>query len=326
MNSLKSFESEIYSVNVDSFEDIALRLFRFQAEHNIVYRSFVRHLGVEPSRVNSLYQIPFLPISFFKDQLIQTGQWEPTAVFSSSATTGAGISRHAVASMDFYLQHATKCFEFFFGPLTNYHFLALLPSYLERQGSSLIAMMDHFIRASGSSRSGFYLYDQRQLMEDLAAAADRQVILWGVSYALLDLAEQFSRPVQALIFETGGMKGRRKEITRDELHEVLRGAFRVPAIFSEYGMTELMSQAYTRGDARFQCPPWLRVVGRDLTDPLEKGLLNETVGINLVDLANIHSVAFLETQDLGKVYADGSFEVLGRADNSDVRGCNLLVN
>lgn len=327
MDTFKSFESEIYSVNGGSFADIALRLFRFQAQHNLIYGSFLQHLGTDIPSVHTLEEIPFMPISFFKDHDVQTGQWTPEVVFTSSATTGTGASRHRVASMQFYLDHATRCFEFFFGPLTNFHFLALLPSYMERQGSSLIAMMDHFIRASGSQRSGFYLYNVDELLRDLATIRDdRKIILWGVSFALLDLAEQHPGALPVTIFETGGMKGRRREITRDEMHETLTRAFHVEKVHSEYGMTELMSQAYSRGGTRFKCPPWMRVVGRDLTDPLTKGLLNETAGINIIDLANLHSVAFIETQDLGKVFADGTFEVLGRTDNSDVRGCNLLVN
>lgn len=327
MDTFKSFESEIYSVNGQSFKDIALRLFRFQAEHNPVYRSFIQHLRTDVAAVSSLTEIPFMPVSFFKDHDIKTGSWASETVFTSSSTSGTGVSRHAVASLDFYLDNATRCFEHFFGPLTDYHFLALLPSYLERQGSSLIAMIDHFIRAARSAKSGFYLHDVDRLLDDMKLINDsRTVILWGVSFALLDLAELHPAPLKAMVFETGGMKGRKNEITRDELHETLTRAFSVGTIHSEYGMTELLSQAYTRGGSRFYCPPWMRIMGRDLTDPLQKGLLNETAGINVIDLANLHSAAFIETQDLGRVYGDGAFEVLGRADNSDVRGCNLLVN
>lgn len=327
MDTFKSFETEIYNVNGDSFTDIALRIFRFQASQNPVYSAFVSNLGIDLSAVSSVESIPFLPISFFKDRPIRTGVWETERVFTSSSTTGAGTSHHEVPSLDFYLQNARRCFEFFFGPLTNYHFLALLPSYLEREGSSLIAMMDHFIRESGSSHSGFYLYNVDQLISDMQAIRDqRKVVLWGVSYALLDFAEQHPMEVRAMVFETGGMKGRRRELTRVDLHETLTRALRVDTVYSEYGMTELLSQAYTNGGLRFRCPPWMRIVGRDLTDPLEKGLLNETAGINVVDLANLHSVAFVETQDMGRVFGDGSFEILGRTDNSDVRGCNLLVN
>jgi hypothetical protein len=327
LENFSSFESEIYRVNERSFTDLALRLFRFQAAHNPVYRSFIQHLRVDVSNVATVEDIPFMPIAFFKEHGIKTGDWQEEVTFTSSSTTGTGASRHPVASLEFYLQNATKSFEFFFGSLTNYHFLALLPSYLEREGSSLIAMIDHFIHASGSEHSGFYLYNVDQLIRDLSVIKDtRQIVLWGVSYALLDLAEQHPMELKALLFETGGMKGRRKELTRDDLHQTLTRSFGVKTIHSEYGMTELLSQAYTRGGTRFNCPPWMRIVGRDLTDPLTKGLLTETSGINVVDLANLHSVAFLETQDLGKVFDDGTFEILGRTDNSDVRGCNLMVN
>jgi hypothetical protein len=327
LDTFESFESEIYTVNGDSFTDIALRIFRFQAEQNPLYRSFIQHLRIDPNAVAAVEEIPFMPISFFKDHAVRTGKWKGEVVFKSSATTGTKVSRHEVASLDFYLRNATRSFEFFFGPLTDYHFLALLPSYLEREGSSLIAMMDHFIKESGSPHSGFYLYDVDRLVKDIQAIrGTRQTIVWGVSFALLDFADQHPMPLKAMLFETGGMKGRRREITRDDLHQTLTQAFGVKTVHSEYGMTELLSQAYTRGGSRFNCPPWMRIVGRDLTDPLSKGLQNETAGINVVDLANLHSVAFIETQDLGRVFGDGSFEVLGRTDNSDVRGCNLMAN
>ncbi|MBL0739606.1 acyl transferase [Chryseolinea lacunae] len=328
METFKSFESKLYTLNDESFADIALQLFRFQAVHNPIYRSFITHLAIDINRVTTLEAIPFLPIAFFKSQLLQTGEWSPEAIFTSSGTTGSATSRHDVHDLNFYLAHAQRCFESFFGPLTDYNFLALLPSYLERKGSSLIAMMDHFIRQSASPWSAFYLHDVDKMLRDLDTLRSngRKTILWGVSFALLDLAEQFPRDLSPfLIFETGGMKGRKKEMTRAELHTRLTRAFGVDKIYSEYGMTELLSQGYTRGGNTFWCPPALKVVGRDLTDPLQKGLLHETCGINVIDLANIHSVAFIETEDLGKVYPDGSFEILGRMDNSDVRGCNLLI-
>jgi len=327
LETFKSFESQIYTVNEHSFEDIALSIFRFQAIHNPVYSNFIRHLGVTANAVASLEQIPFLPISLFKSQTIKTGDWMEDVIFTSSGTSGNANSRHFLPDVDFYLNHARRCFEFFFGSVKDFHFLALLPSYLEREGSSLIAMMKYFIDTSGSPYSGFYLYDVDKLLHDLEAirADSRKAILWGVSFALLDLAEKQSQALDALIFETGGMKGRHQEITRDALHDRLKAAFQIKKIYSEYGMTELLSQAYTLGGSQFHCPPWMRVIGREMTDPLQMGLLNETAGINVVDLANLHSIAFIETEDLGKVYQDGTFEVLGRADNSDIRGCNLLV-
>lgn len=329
MDTFKSFESKIYTVNEGSFTDIALELFRYQATHNPVYKAFIENLKVNIRAVTTLKQIPFLPITFFKHYLIQTGTWRPQVTFTSSGTTDARASSHAIPSLEFYLCHARRCFEFFFGPVTNYHFLALLPSYLERKGSSLIAMMDHFVKKSNSDFSAFYLHDIQKLLTDLQLLRwnGRKTILWGVSFALLDLAEHHQTDLSPfIIFETGGMKGRRREITREALHETLTSSLKASAIHSEYGMTELLSQAYTQGGNRFFTPPWMKVLARELTDPMEKGLLNESGGINVVDLANYHSVAFIETEDLGKVYADGSFDVLGRLDNSDVRGCNLLIN
>lgn len=232
--------------------------------------------------------------------------------------------------ISFYHDHSVRCFEHFFGPVENYHFLALLPSYLERNDSSLVSMMAYFIRQSGSDYSGFYLDNVEKMLADagkLKRDAKRKTIVWGVTFALLDLAERFKPDLNhCLVFETGGMKGRRDEITRTELHETLRRGLHVDTVYSEYGMTELTSQCYTRGESRFFCPPWVRVIARDISDPFEKGLIGETGAINVVDLANWHSIGFIETEDLGRVEQDGSFEVLGRLDNSDVRGCNLLVN
>lgn len=328
MNTFKSFESKLYTVNDQSFTDIALELFHFQASNNPVYKAFIKNLSIDPGGITSLEQIPFLPISFFKHSLLKTGDWEPEVIFTSSGTGAGNSSRHAVVSQEFYLRHALRTFEFFFGPVTEFHILALLPSYLERQGSSLIAMIDYFIKRSTSSYSSFYLYDQEKLIQDILRLEQdkRKVIIWGVSFALLDLAEKHRVDLSAAtIIETGGMKGRRKEITRAELHDILGTALSARKIYSEYGMTELLSQAYTSGDSRFACPPWMKVLVRELSDPLEKGIIGETGGINVIDLANFHSVAFIETEDLGKAYANGTFEVLGRMDNSDIRGCNLLL-
>jgi Acyl-protein synthetase, LuxE len=328
LNTFKSFESKLYTVNDQSFTDIALELFHFQASNNAVYKAFIKNLSIDPRDITSLEQIPFLPISFFKHSLLKTGDWDAEVIFTSSGTGAGNTSQHAVFSLEFYLQHALKTFEFFFGPVTGFHILALLPSYLERQGSSLIAMIDYFIRQSTSSFSAFYLYDQEQLVRDIQRLEQdkRKVIIWGVSFALLDLAEKHQIDLSTeMIIETGGMKGRRKEITRAELHDILGTALSARKIYSEYGMTELLSQAYTRGDSRFACPPWMKVLVRELSDPLEKGIVGETGGINVIDLANFRSIAFIETEDLGKAYANGTFEVLGRMDNSDIRGCNLLL-
>lgn len=328
METFKSFESKLYGINDATFTDIALGVFRFQAAHNALYKAFIDNLSIDPQTVNRLEDIPFLPIAFFKTHSVQTEEWAPQTIFTSSGTTGAAVSRHPVRDLDFYLRHSERSFEYFFGSLTDYHFLALLPSYLERQGSSLIAMMDHFIKASASPHSGFYLYTIDTLLADLEKLKhdSRKVILWGVSFALLDLVEQHHPDLShCLVFETGGMKGRRREITRAELHTTITQGLNVKSVYSEYGMTELLSQAYTKGGSQFTAPPWMKVLGREITDPLTKGLVGETAALNVIDLANWNTISFIETEDLGRVYADGSFEVLGRMDNSDVRGCNLLV-
>jgi hypothetical protein len=328
LNTFKSFVPEIYEVNDQSFADIALELFRFQARNNELYATFLSTLGVDPGQIISLEQIPFMPVSFFKTHTIRTASWVPETTFLSSATTGTRQSRHDVASLTFYLENATRCFGKFFGPLTGYHVLALLPSYLERQGSSLISMIRHFIDTGGSRFSGFYLNEDEKLLRQLEMlrGGDRKVILWGVSFALLDLVEKYQPDLShCLVFETGGMKGRRREITRQELHLTLRQKLNCPAVFSEYGMTELLSQAYTTGALVFYCPDTMRVIGRDMSDPMLKGLINETCGLNIIDLANWQTISFIETEDVGKVFADGTFEVLGRLDNSEIRGCNLMV-
>jgi hypothetical protein len=329
LDNITSFSRKIYEVNDQTFDDIALELFHIQATENQLYRSFIDHLRIRPREVQRLDQIPFMPVSFFKRHAIATGSWNAETVFTSSSTSGAEPSKHLVADLEFYLQHARRCFEYHFGPLTDYHFLALLPSYLERSGSSLIYMIEDFIRGSGSEHSGFYLRNVDELLRktsELKAHSGRKVILWGVTFALLDLAENHQVDLShCYFFETGGMKGRRKEITRKEFYTVLEEQLTASKIFSEYGMTELLSQAYTRGDTRFVNPPWMKVLGRDLSDPLQKGVINETAALNIIDLANYRTMSFIETEDLGKVYQNGTFEVLGRIDNSDIRGCNLMV-
>jgi hypothetical protein len=328
LDTFKSFESQIYLVNDSSFEDIALNLFHFQARNNDVYNRFIQNLGLQADKIHSLQAIPYLPISFFKHHTLKSGNWQPGSIFTSSGTTGAVTSTHHIHDLQFYLQHSVRCFEHFFGNIRDYHFLALLPSYLERSNSSLVAMLDFFIRESRSPYSGFYLNNIPELLADLEKLKNepKKTILWGVTFALLDLAENQKPDLShCIVFETGGMKGRRKEITRQELHQVLKQGFNISEVHSEYGMTELLSQSYSRGHERFYCPPWKKIIGRDLSDPFEKGLQNETAGINVVDLANWHSIAFIETEDLGKVFYDGSFEILGRMDNSDIRGCNLLI-
>jgi hypothetical protein len=326
---LKSFEPDIQKVNVDSFPDIALEVFRHQAVHNKVYKQYLAYLKFDIHRVNTLPEIPFMPINFFKNHRLATGEWQAESTFTSSGTTGAQTSRHPVKSISHYHQHARKCFEGFFGDITQYHFLALLPGYLERPDSSLISMMDYFIKASGSEVSGFYHHADDSLtsaLKDLRGQTDRTIMLWGVTHALLELAQHYTQDFSGgIIMETGGMKGRNPEITRMELHERLQKAFQGGLVCSEYGMTELFSQAYTRGGTRFHCPDSLRIMIRDVEDPFNVGLLNKAGRLNIIDLANVSTLSFIETEDLGIVHDDGTFEVLGRLDNSDVRGCNLLV-
>lgn len=328
MDTIKSFELLLHEVNAQTFDEIALRLFRYQVQHNPVYSQYVNALRIHPAAITDVTKIPFLPIRFFKEYSLKTGEWNNETIFESSGTTGMITSRHAVFSLSEYCRHAQGIFEQAFGSLRNYHFLALLPSYLERGNSSLVAMIHHFIQETGSSFSGFYLHNQEQLLADVEKLkkSEKKVIVWGVTYALLDIAEKFTPNWQeVLVFETGGMKGRRKEITREALHEILKKNLKIDKIYSEYGMTELLSQAYSRGGNIFYPATSMKIIIRDITDPLRKGLQYETGGINVIDLANFRTIAFIETEDLGKMDEKGLFEVLGRSDNSDVRGCNLLV-
>ena len=326
---MKSFEQVLNTVNDSTFADIALRLFYEQAARNEVYKDFLGFLGVDPASIKQVDDIPYLPITFFKSHLVATGDWpHPETIFSSSGTSGSATSKHIVPQLAIYLENARRNFESFYGPLTDYNILALLPSYLEREGSSLVSMVNYFIQKSESPHGGFYLKDYEGLLRKIKDIEDhsRHVILIGVSFALLELAEKNEVDLSnCLIMETGGMKGRRKEIIREELHEFLRNRFKANTIHSEYGMTELMSQAYSAGNGLYKPPSWMKVFVRDIHDPFKMEETGKTGGINIIDLANWHSCAFIETQDLGKVHQNGYFEVLGRFDNSDIRGCNLLV-
>jgi hypothetical protein len=326
VQTFKSFEEVLCEINDQNIDRIALDLFRFQAESNPLYKSFIAHSG--RGKATSPENIPFLPISFFKTHEVKSGDWTPEVTFLSSGTTGIVTSRHAVKDLNFYRENAERIFKQFFGPLEDYHVLAMLPSYLERDGSSLVSMVDYFIRQSGSPHSGFYLNNHEELVTKLTELRShaKRVILLGVTFALLELAEQYPMDLShCLILETGGMKGKRKEIVREDLHLFLRERFNVPFILSEYGMTELLSQAYSLGNGKFQTPPTMKVLIRDINDPFQVELPGKTGGINIIDLANIHTCAFIETEDIGRLNQDGSFEVLGRMDNSDIRGCNLLV-
>ncbi|MCB0487429.1 MAG: acyl transferase [Cyclobacteriaceae bacterium] len=328
MSTFKSFEESLSTLNADNFEDIALSLFHFQAKENKVYKSYLTYLGVNSEQIKEFDQIPFLPISFFKSHDVVTGDWTSKTVFESSATTGSITSKHSVKDLSFYLRNSKRIFNQFYGPLTDYNILALLPSYLERNNSSLIAMVDYFIQETQSPFSSFFLHDKSALLKAITDAKGdgRKTILWGVSFALLELAEDQEVDLGGCtVMETGGMKGRREEITREELHRFLCERFNVDTIHSEYGMTELFSQAYATRGGYFKTFPGMKVVVRDLNDPFERLQMGKTGALNVMDLSNIHSCAFVETQDLGRIRQDGSFEVLGRVDNSDIRGCNLLV-
>lgn len=320
---------DLFSISSQKeFEKTALKVFRHQYEHNQVYQDFCSLLKKDKSNVKSITEIPFLPIQFFKSHEIVSSTHPVQETFTSSGTTGAATSRHLVTDISLYEQSFRKAFSQFYGNIEDYVVLALLPSYLERNGSSLIYMVNDLIEGSNHSESGFYLTNYDELIQKLTQldSSGQNLLLIGVTYALLDLVEK--QPFQlknTIIMETGGMKGKRKEIIREELHRILCHGFGVPSIHSEYGMTELLSQAYSLGNGIFECPPWMSVLIRDAEDALTYVDYGKTGGINVIDLANINSCAFIATQDLGKKYPNHSFEVLGRFDSSDIRGCNLMV-
>lgn len=314
--------------NESEFEVKALEVFRFQYHNNAVYQEFCEHLGRNPENIQQILDIPFLPIEFFKSKAIVTGEKKPQISFSSSGTTGAQTSQHHVTDLGIYEQSYLNAFQHFYGTIQDYCVLALLPSYLEREGSSLIYMVDDLIKKSGHLESGFYLDELDTLKSKILEldASGSKVLLIGVSFALLDFAEKYPvRLNNTIVMETGGMKGRRKELIRNELHQILKRGFGVSTIHSEYGMTELLSQAYSLENGVFKTPNWMRVLIRDTEDPLSFQKKGKTGGINVIDLANINSCAFIATQDLGKLYENDSFEILGRFDHSDIRGCNLMV-
>lgn len=311
------------------FEEFALELFRYQASSVPVYRDFVQLLGINTRYVHSLQQIPFLPVELFKSSSVIADALSPQVIFTSSGTTGQITAQHAVADISLYEESFRRCFELFYGDINDWCVLALLPSYLEREGSSLVYMVKDLILHSNQPESGFYLHNRSDLSTMLKKLEKqkRKVLLIGVTYALLDLAEEFPQPLSnTIILETGGMKGRRKEMVREEVHMILQQAFHVPTIHSEYGMTELLSQAYSSGNGFFRCPPWMQIRLREMNDPFTEAGSGKTGGINIIDFANLYSCSFLATSDLGKIYSDGTFEVVGRFDNSDIRGCNLLVD
>lgn len=319
----------VFRVNsTEDFNALALDLFRLHAAHNPVYRGFLKGLGTKVEAVKRVVDIPCLPIGLFRNHRVLLEGLESALIFTSSGTTGTVTSSHHVPSPSLYERSFLRSFEAVYGPVTEWRILALLPAYLERSGSSLVYMAEQLIRRTADPLSGTYLYQYERLAEvlRLSEAEGKKTLLLGVTFALLDLAEQHPMPLRhTTIMETGGMKGRRPELVREELHAILKQAFHVSAVHSEYGMTELLSQAWSTGEGIYRCPPWMQVLVRDPNDPFERLGTGRTGGVDVIDLANIPSCPFIATQDLGRVAADGSFEVLGRFDFSDLRGCNLLV-
>lgn len=322
-------EKIFHITSEQEFNVVALEIFHFQYQNNQLYRQYCDLIKVKTEVVENIQQIPFLPITFFKSHAIKTTEFLEEAIFLSSGTTGANQSKHFVKSLAIYEASFFKTFEQFYGSINDYCVLALLPSYMEREGSSLIFMMEKIISKNEHPRSGFYLNELDELIQLLKELGEQKqkTLLFGVSFALLDLAEAYQIDLSYVtIMETGGMKGRRKELTRSELHQLYKNSFQVNEIHSEYGMTELLSQAYSKGKGIFKTPKWMKIMIRDINDPFSYLQPEKTGGINVIDLANIYSCSFIATQDLGKLRSDDSFEVLGRFDNSDLRGCNLLID
>lgn len=314
--------------NEQDFKNTALAVFKHQFKHNKVYRSFCDLLYKHPSDVTKIEEIPFLPIQFFKSREVLSSEEKIEEVFTSSGTTGSVTSKHFVTDINLYKESYLKGFAHFYGNIEEYVVLALLPNYLERKGSSLVFMVDDLIRKTNNIESGFYLNNLDELAKKLISLDKKgqKVLLIGVSFALLDLIEKHQFELKnTIIMETGGMKGRRKELIRNELHQILSDGFGVNEIHSEYGMTELLSQGYSKGNGVFETPPWMKILTRDTEDALTIQETGKTGGINVIDLANYNSCAFIATQDLGKVYKNETFEIIGRFDNSDIRGCNLMV-
>ena len=346
------WNNKIFSVDPGNFERLSLDIFRFQYSNNKIYKAYTDALKINVDDVRLVSQIPFLPIGLFKSRQVKTTEFEPQLVFESSGTTHSINSHHFLKDVEIYRQSFLKGFELYYGSPRDWCIIALLPSYLQRKNSSLVFMVDELIGQTRHSQSGFYLYEHDRLCSTLKLmeAQNQKTLFIGVSFALLDFAEQYSLPLKhTIIMETGGMKGKKEEMVRDELHQQLKARFEVDAIHSEYGMTELLSQAYSKKDGIFQTPPWMKVFIRDEEDPLDVsgasgssgwqtnyplmalrrspfgGFASVTGAINIIDLANVYSCSFIATDDAGKLYADGSFEVLGRIDDSDVRGCSLMT-
>lgn len=324
---MNRFVNNIFNTLIENFQLEALNVFKYQHHHVPIYKKWIASIGKSEKELKSITEFPFLPISFFKTHSVISNEKETTIIFESSGTTSTTISKHLVADVNIYEKSFTKGFEIFYGNIQDYCIIGLLPSYLERNNSSLVFMVQNFIQQSKNKNSGFYLSEFEKLAKVIRENEKAKVktFIVGVTFALLDFAEQFSFPLQhTIIMETGGMKGRREEISRKEVHQILKKSFSLETIHSEYGMTELLSQAYSKGNEIFYCPPWMKVLVRSEDDPFQISETGKGV-LNIIDLANIYSCSFIATDDVGIVYEDGSFEVQGRLDNSDLRGCNLLV-
>lgn len=328
----RQWNDKIFSVTAAGFESLALEIFHFQYQYNSIYQQYTDALGIVPADVQSINQIPFLPIRFFKSHTVKTGEFVPTAIFESSGTTGTINSQHFVKDTALYTESFSHGFRQFYGNVEEYCILGLLPSYLERQNSSLVYMVNELIGQSHHPNSGFYLDEFDKLYQVLQKLEEsrQKVLLIGVTFGLLDFAEKYALSLQnTIVMETGGMKGRRKEMLRQEVHDLLKQSFKLPVIHSEYGMTELLSQAYSIGEGMFKSPAWMKIVMRDEEDPLTikktQGTKSITGAVNVIDLANIHSCCFIATDDAGRLYPDDSFEIIGRMDNSDIRGCSLMA-
>ncbi len=325
-------EEKIFNAGKVNFTEIALEVFRFQYNNNVVYRQFCTVLNIQETSISTIEKIPYLPIAFFKTHIVTTTAFSPQVVFESSGTSQTINSKHLVKDIGLYQKSFNKTFRLFYGDVKDYCILGLLPSYLERNNSSLVMMVDQLIQQSGHPQSGFYLNNYQQLKNTIKQHEQQQqpTLLIGVTFALLDFAEQFPMPLfYTSIIETGGMKGRKKEMTKQQVQVILQKAFQLQQIQSEYGMTELLSQAYSKGNGIFNTPPWMKILIREEDDPFcihsnMDGNISSGA-VNIIDLANLYSCSFLATDDAGKLYADGSFEILGRLDNSDIRGCSLMV-
>lgn len=325
-------ERRLFAASEENFNELAVEIFEFQYKNNALYRQYCDLLKTEVRTIDSIIKIPFLPISFFKTHQVYTGSFEPLAVFESSGTTGTTASKHFVKNIALYKKSFTTAFNKFYGSAENYCILGLLPSYIERGNSSLVMMVDELIQQSNNTLSGFYLHDHEKLHSTILhnELMKQPTLLIGVTYALLDFAEKYPMQLRhTIVMETGGMKGRRKELMRKEVHEELQKKLGISSVHSEYGMTELLSQAYSKGDGYFHCPPWMKILIRSEDDPMEIANANpgqSTAGVlNIIDFANLYSCSFIATEDTGRLHGNGSFEVLGRMDNSDIRGCSLMV-